>query len=93
MFFIKLIWWIRTPGFDLSFESAVVKIYHFTTLSWVNTDENIFQQIFLAHRTVYFQQLLKTSLFSKTIDPQAQPASICLNSAITVDESAKYVQS
>ena len=30
--------------------------------------KHVFQQIFPAHRTVYFPQLLKTSLFFKTVD-------------------------
>ena len=30
-----------SPGFDSSFGSAAVKIYPFTTLCWVNRDENI----------------------------------------------------
>ena len=30
-----------SPGFDLSFWSAVVKIYSFATSCWVNKDENI----------------------------------------------------
>ena len=32
------------------------------------------QQIFLAHRAIYYPQLLKTSLLSETIVSQAQPA-------------------
>ena len=65
-----------------------MKIYPFATLSWVNKDENtlLVQQIFLAHRAIYYPQLLKTSLLSETIVPQAQPAFFCLNSAIITVE-------
>ena len=41
-------------GFDLPLWSAVVKIYSFTTLCLVNKDEDIVQQIFPAHWTIYF---------------------------------------
>ena len=39
------------------------------------------QQIFPAHRRIYFSKLLK-----KITIPQVQPASICLNSAILTVE-------
>ena len=32
---------IKDPGFDLSFGSDAVKMYPFTTLYWVNEDENM----------------------------------------------------
>ena len=40
------------------------------------------QQIFPAHRAMYFLQLLNTNLLSETIVSQVQLAFICLNSAI-----------
>ena len=45
-------------GFDLPFWSFFVKSYPFTTLFWVNKDENM-QQIFLAHRTIAFLTVTK----------------------------------
>ena len=43
------------------------------------------QHIFPAHRSMYFLKLLK-KLLSETTVPQAQQASICLNSAILTVE-------
>ena len=82
-------------GFGLSFWRAAMKIYAFATLFWMNKNENMqHKEIFPAHRTIYFLQLLKTSLLSETIYSQTQPAFICSNSAkIIVELSAKYIQS
>ena len=53
-------------GFDLSFGSATVKIYHFTTLYCVNEDHNV--------RTIYFPPLLKIKFLLENIVSQAQLA-------------------
>ena len=48
---------------QLSFGSAIVKIYPFTILCWVNEDKKTFNnQIFPAHRTLYVPQLLKKKI-------------------------------
>ena len=65
-----------------------MKIYPFRTLRLVNKDEDIYiaQQIFPVHRTMYFSHLLKTNLLCATSVSQAQPAFICLVSAILTVE-------
>ena len=63
-----------------------MKIYLFTTFCWASEDENIAQNIFPVHRPIYFSKLLKEKLLSDTTIPQAQPAFICLNSAILTVE-------
>ena len=79
-------WVTHNKGF--SYENAVMKIYPFRTLRLVSKDENIYiaQQIFPVHRTMYFSQLLKTNLLCATSVSQAQPAFICLVSAILTVE-------
>ena len=56
------IWWWSCviSGFDLSFWSAVVKIYPFTIWYSVNKGgkvKNIAQQVFPGHRTIYLQHI------------------------------------
>ena len=46
----------KIAGFDLFSSKAVVKSYPFTNLFHVNKDKNKAQQIFLAHKTIYFSQ-------------------------------------
>ena len=53
--------------------------------------KHLFQQIFLAHRTIYSPQLLKTNLLSETIVSEPQLAFIYSNSAIIEEQSVKYV--
>ena len=74
-------------GFDLSFWSAVVKIYPFWTLCWVKELKYVAKQVSPAHRTIYFSQLLKRNL-SETIASHTQPTFIWLNSIMII----KYVQ-
>ena len=69
----------QCPGFDLSFWSIVVKIYPFTRLilgeeGWKHAAQNIF----LAHGTISFSQLLKTNLLSENMYSPTQPAFIYL---------------
>ena len=45
-------------------------------------EKHVTQQIFPAHRAMYFLQLLKTNLLSETTVSQVQLAFVCLNSAI-----------
>ena len=66
--------------FDLYFRSAVVKMYFLATLCWVNNNKA--QQIFPAHMTIYFSQLLIRYLLSETTVYQTQATFICSNSAI-----------
>ena len=58
--------------------------WYLGTLSWVNKDEITYkgQNIFPAHRTIYFSQLLRTN-FPPAIS-QFQPAFICSNSATLI---------
>ena len=55
---------IRT-GLDLSFLTAFVNIYPFTTFCSVNKDENLAQYFFAAHRAIDFRQLLRKNYFLK----------------------------
>ena len=48
--------------------------------------KHVAQQIFLAHKTIYFSQLLRTNLLPKTIVSKVQPAFICMNSAMKTVE-------
>ena len=45
IFFLEILL-ILHAGFDLSFWGAIMKIYLFATLCWVNKDQNMAQQIF-----------------------------------------------
>ena len=74
-------------GFDLSFWSAVVKSYPFTTLFWVNRDENVAQQNFPTHRKMYFSQLLKKKKFIVWNYIFSDPKNIyfCSNLAIIIE--------
>ena len=75
--------------FMSSFRGAVEQIDRVRLIFWKHCHENlsfhnlklgeygwkhIFQQVFRAHRIMYFPKLLKTSLLSKTIHSQVQPA-------------------
>ena len=48
--------------------------------------KHIVQEIFQAHKTRYFSQLLKTDLLLEATISQAQAAFICLNSSISTIE-------
>ena len=70
--------------------------YLFEVLSWTfiisqpYSDQRrkhiLVQQIFLAHRTIYFSQLLETNLLPETTVSQTQPTFICSNSTILTVE-------
>ena len=48
----------------------------------------------LAHRTIYFSQLLKANSLSETLCSQTQTAFVCSNSAtITAEQITRYIQS
>ena len=86
--------------FDISFWSFVVKIF-VTELSFCNLMLGEWRikissptKIVLAHKTIYFSQLVKAYSLPKAIVSQAQLAFFCPNPAImTVVQSVEIVQS
>ena len=83
----KKLWAFFIIWYFYNFWSAVVKIYPFATIRWVNNDKNMQPKTFSMLIGQYIiSQLLKSNLLSETIYSQTQPAFICSNSAIITVE-------
>ena len=84
----------QQAGFDLSFGSAAMKVYPLIkTLSWRTKIKICSPNNFsLSYDNIFLKVTGKK--LSETTVPQAQPAFICSNSAMSsVEYKAKYVQS